>query len=98
MPFTGVYTADSGTSCVDGKETEIGSIKKSHVLGISVIHQEIILVPHMTIAEKFFLVTFGIWRHESGTIFVNGAELKIKKPEDAIRAGVGLVPESRKEK
>jgi ABC-type sugar transport system, ATPase component len=41
---------------------------------------------------------FGLWRRESGTIFLDGVELKIKKPEDTIRAGISLVPESRKEK
>lgn len=39
---------------------------------------------------------FGIDRKDSGSIFLNGEEIKIDCPEDAIKAGVVLVPEDRK--
>ncbi|MBN1321374.1 MAG: sugar ABC transporter ATP-binding protein [Thermoleophilia bacterium] len=38
----------------------------------------------------------GVDRMDSGTIRVEGAELKLRGPKDAIRAGVAFVPESRK--
>lgn len=39
---------------------------------------------------------FGVDPKESGQIFLNGKEVKIRKPEDAIKAGIVLVPEDRK--
>lgn len=40
---------------------------------------------------------FGAERAKSGRILLNGKETKIASPRDAVRAGIGLVPESRKE-
>jgi ribose transport system ATP-binding protein len=40
---------------------------------------------------------FGADRASGGEILVHGRPVKIKRPLDAIRAGIGLVPESRKE-
>ncbi|MBE7182802.1 MAG: sugar ABC transporter ATP-binding protein [Methylobacterium mesophilicum] len=40
---------------------------------------------------------FGADRRESGKIFVEGKEIDPSHPKDAVRAGIGLVPESRKE-
>jgi ribose transport system ATP-binding protein len=40
---------------------------------------------------------FGADRINSGEIYVDGKAVQIRRPQDAIRAGIGLVPESRKE-
>jgi ribose transport system ATP-binding protein len=40
---------------------------------------------------------FGAEKALSGKIFIHGREVKMKSPRHAIRAGIGLVPESRKE-
>ena len=39
---------------------------------------------------------FGIDAKESGQIFLDGREVAIHKPEDAIQAGIVLAPEDRK--
>lgn len=39
---------------------------------------------------------FGVDACKSGDIFLNGRQLFIKKPEDAIKAGIGFVTENRK--
>lgn len=39
---------------------------------------------------------FGVDPRNSGDIFIEGAQVDIQSPEDAIRHGVGLVPEDRK--
>lgn len=39
---------------------------------------------------------FGVDQKESGQIFVDGKEVSIKRPVDAINAGIVLVPEDRK--
>ena len=41
-------------------------------------------------------VIFGADKKLSGTVFINGKEAQIKSPEDAIKAGIGLIPEDRK--
>jgi ABC-type sugar transport system ATPase subunit len=40
---------------------------------------------------------FGIDRAESGTVSVRGEQRQVRSPRDAIRAGLALVPESRKD-
>lgn len=39
----------------------------------------------------------GDLKHEAGKILIDGEEVKINHPQTAIRAGIGLVPEERKE-
>lgn len=39
---------------------------------------------------------FGADRFDAGTVLVNGRPLALRSPRDAIRAGIGLVPEDRK--
>lgn len=42
------------------------------------------------------LLIFGINKKESGEIFIKGNKVNIERPIDAIRLGIGLVPEDRK--
>lgn len=51
----GIYIADEGKFYIDGKETKINGIQDARGNGISIIHQEIALVPHISIAENIFL-------------------------------------------
>jgi ribose transport system ATP-binding protein len=39
---------------------------------------------------------FGADKRKSGEIYLNGRKLKINRPQNAIRAGIGYVPEDRK--
>lgn len=39
---------------------------------------------------------FGADAKKSGTVYVHGKAVKIRRPEDAIRNGIGLIPEDRK--
>jgi len=39
---------------------------------------------------------FGADKRKSGEIYLNGQKLRISRPQDAIRAGIGYVPEDRK--
>jgi ribose transport system ATP-binding protein len=51
----GVYGADSGEITVDGKAAAIHSPSDADKLGISLIHQEVNLVPTLTVTENIFL-------------------------------------------
>jgi ribose transport system ATP-binding protein len=39
---------------------------------------------------------FGADKRKSGEVYLDGKKLRINKPQDAIRAGIGYVPEDRK--
>lgn len=51
----GIYRAEEGKIVIQGKETLINSVADARETGISIIHQEIMLVPNMTIAENIFM-------------------------------------------
>ena len=51
----GIYHADSGEIEIDGKPVKIGSVPDAEANGIAIIHQELVLVPYMTVAENIFL-------------------------------------------
>lgn len=51
----GIYSADSGTIKINGKEVSIRNVDDARKYGVSFIHQEITNIPEMTIAENIFL-------------------------------------------
>ncbi|MGG1611691.1 sugar ABC transporter ATP-binding protein [Paenibacillus phoenicis] len=53
--LNGIYTKDSGTVRVKGKERSILSPSAAQELGIVMIHQELNLIPHLTVMENIFL-------------------------------------------
>ena len=53
--LSGVYPKDSGTMKVFGQTVESLTPKRAQELGISIIHQELNLCRHLTVAENIFL-------------------------------------------
>jgi len=51
----GIYTADQGEVVIDGESVLIDGVKAAQANGIAIIHQELVLVPYMTVAENIFL-------------------------------------------
>ncbi len=51
----GIYQADQGEIFIDGKKVEIQDVRDAQNQGIAIIHQELVLVPHMTVAENIYL-------------------------------------------
>lgn len=51
----GVFPADAGEIFIDGDKITIDGVLDSQNKGIAVIHQELVLVPYMTIAENIYL-------------------------------------------
>ena len=51
----GIYHPEEGQIWIDGKEVAITGVNSARDNGISIIHQELVLVPHMTVAENIFL-------------------------------------------
>ncbi|MCI6466968.1 MAG: sugar ABC transporter ATP-binding protein [Faecalicatena sp.] len=53
--LSGAYTRDEGTILLDGKEIQIKNTKESERLGISIIYQELNLIPELSVAENIYL-------------------------------------------
>ncbi|WKA54257.1 sugar ABC transporter ATP-binding protein [Planococcus shixiaomingii] len=53
--MAGIYSRDSGTVEVKGQPVEFTSPKQAEAAGIAVIHQELNVLPHLSIAENLFL-------------------------------------------
>lgn len=51
----GIYQPDCGTIKVNGKEVKISGVPAARANGIGIIHQEIVLVPYLTVAQNLFL-------------------------------------------
>ena len=51
----GIYIPEEGQIFIDGSEVAITGVNAARDNGISIIHQELVLVPHMTVAENIFL-------------------------------------------
>lgn len=53
--LTGIYERDNGVIKVDGEEVHFKSPKEAEAKGIAVIHQELNILPDLTVAENLFL-------------------------------------------
>ena len=51
----GIYHAEQGEIVIEGKPVVIQNVSDARANGISIIHQELVLVPHMTVYENIFL-------------------------------------------
>ncbi len=51
----GIYHPEEGDIYIDGKKVTIAGVRDAQENGIAIIHQELVLVPHMTVAENIFL-------------------------------------------
>jgi ribose transport system ATP-binding protein len=53
--LSGAYQKDGGRVLLDGREVEIRSPRHARALGVSIIYQELNLIPHLSAAENIFL-------------------------------------------
>lgn len=53
--LTGIYTKDSGTITYEGKEVEFASTKEAQNAGIVIVHQELNMMGHLTVAQNIFI-------------------------------------------
>ena len=53
--LSGVYSKDAGRILRSGKEVEILSPRGAQLMGISMIHQELNLMQHLTVAQNIFI-------------------------------------------
>jgi len=53
--LSGIYTLDEGEVFIEGKKVTDLSPKKAQELGVTIIHQELHMCAHLTVAENIFL-------------------------------------------
>ncbi len=53
--LNGIYNPDEGRIILHGKEVVIKNPMEAKKLGITLVHQEVMLVPHLTVAENILL-------------------------------------------
>ena len=70
--LSGIYKKDSGEISYKGKSVNIPNPFEAQKLGISIIHQELNLMPHLTVAENIFI---GREDRFPGGIFLNNSKL-----------------------
>lgn len=85
--LSGIYTKDSGSIFLEGQEVHIDSPKAAQDLGISIIHQEMNLMPHLTIAQNIY-----IGREPRGGLFLRERALNRQAGELLQRLGINLNP------
>ncbi len=71
--LTGVYQPDEGEIRVDGKRVTLPGPTAAQDLGISIIHQELFLMNHLTAAQNIFI---GREPRKGWGIFVDEARMK----------------------
>ena len=76
----GIYSKDSGNIFIDGEEENINSVKDAEHYGISIIHQELLMLPQMAVFENIFL---GKEINSKG--FINRNEM-IKKTDELLKS------------
>ena len=89
---SGLYAKDHGTIWFQGKQVELDSPKDAQQLGISTIHQELALVPHLSVAENIFLnrapilakpigmVDFALMNRQAGEILTElGVDIPVHR-------------------
>lgn len=87
----GIYQKDSGSVQVKGKVCDISSPNMASKLGIAIIHQELNLVPHLTVMENIFLgreYTYG------RTPLVNWGKMKKEAGQYLAQLGLNIDPDT----
>lgn len=53
--LTGIYKKDSGTITYEGKETEFKNTREAQDAGVVIVHQELNMLGHLTVAQNLFI-------------------------------------------
>ena len=53
--LAGIHHADSGEIFLNGEKAEIRGVEDSQKMGVSTVHQELVLAPDMTVAENMYM-------------------------------------------
>jgi len=82
--ITGIYHADAGEVCIDGQAVDFKSYRDSIHADISMVHQEIQVIPDSTVAENIVLDKLDEFKNKVGM-------LNWKKINQTARVYLGMV-------
>lgn len=85
--LTGIYQPQAGEIYFKGQKVDFAGPRAAQQAGLSIIHQELKLLPDLTVAENVFL-----GREKLKGIFVDFAELKEKTAQVLAKLGVEIEP------
>ena len=88
--LSGIYTKDAGSIRIDGAEVDIESPSQAQQLGISIIHQEMNLMPDLTVAQNIF-----IGREPKAGPFLAESALNRETSDLLTRLGIALDPKQK---
>lgn len=88
--LSGIYKKDTGKILIEGKEVNINGIRAAEDLGVTIIHQELSMLPNMTVCENIFLGN----EKTSGFGKLNKREMKMKSAEMLQRIGCSVEPDT----
>lgn len=83
--LSGVYTRDSGTMEIFGQEYGDLTPRQAQEIGVAIIHQELNMCPHLTVAENMFL---GRELLKSGLVDRKRMEKESKRILDELRIDI----------
>ena len=86
--LSGVHRRSSGHMTVRGREVDFATPKEAERNGIAIIHQELNLIPSLTVSENIFL---GREPLKAG-LFIDYAEIEARSAEILARFGIDIDP------
>jgi inositol transport system ATP-binding protein len=88
----GLETPDSGEILFDGRDLAVGHVRDAMKKGISMIHQEMLVVPELTVAQNIFL-----GRESNGRLFgwLNDRSLSEQAGQFLQQMGVAIRPDAK---
>ncbi|MDM5333468.1 sugar ABC transporter ATP-binding protein [Ureibacillus composti] len=90
--LSGIYTKDSGNIKVDGQLVNFKSPKDAEKLGIHVIHQELNILPDLTVVQNLFL---GKEKTYGKTGILKNREMEKEAAELLSKLGFNINPKKR---
>jgi ribose transport system ATP-binding protein len=86
--MSGVYVPDEGSIHFAGEAMQLGSLQAAQARGIVMIHQELNLVAHLSVAENIYLA-----REPRRGLFIDRARMRGDAQACLDRLGVGIRPD-----
>ncbi len=88
--LTGIYTKDSGTITYEGKEIEFHNPKEAQEAGIVIVHQELNMMNHLTVAQNIF-----IGREFMKGAMIDDARMNVESKKLFNQLGINIDPSEK---
>ncbi|WP_341678852.1 sugar ABC transporter ATP-binding protein [Niveibacterium sp. SC-1] len=87
--LAGIYARDEGEILLEGRPVDFAGPRQAQALGIGIVHQELNLMNHLTVAQNIFI---GREPRRGGGFFVDEEALNKQAAEIFARMGLALDP------